>query len=233
MNSRAERIFFAATAIWYFLTILWGFGPSFFFRGSFTPEPLPTHLILHGVAFTLWTLLYGVQVFLIRSKKVKQHMTLGILGIVIMVLMVPTGLYTSIEKFFVGTSDITGSGHNVFRLISAYALFGFAYKYRKNAFIHKRLMLGCMVMLMSAATFRILMDLNLADSQVFYKGLQIFPALMLFGFDLLFNRKVVLIDLISVAAVFLIFWFADYFWLSSVGEGLMDVLIALFVKPFV
>ncbi len=87
-------------------------------------------------------------------------------------------------------------------------------------------------MLMSAATFRILMDLDLADSQVLYKGIQIFPAIMLFLFDLFNIKKVVLIDLISVVAVLGIYFFASYFWLSPSGEVFMTFLIDIFVIPF-
>ena len=234
MKTNSENNFFTATAIWYILTIFWGFAPSFYLKDFFeNPEPLPTHLVIHGIVFTIWTLLYAVQVFLIRFKNIKIHQSLGIFGLVIMILMIPTGIFTSIYKFYAGTSEITGAGHNVFRLMAAYILFAFAFVYRKKPFFHKRFMLGCMVMLMSAATFRILMDLNLADSQILYKGIQIFPAIMLFVFDLAKYKKVVLIDLISVAAVFGIFFLADYFWLSSFGEVFMDLLISIFVSSFV
>lgn len=233
MKSSSERNFFAATAIWYLLTVLWAFAPSFYFKSQFdNSEPLPTHIVLHGIVFSLWTLIYVVQVFLVRSKKVKIHMSLGVFAIIVMILMIPTGIYTSIYKFHVETTDITGAGHNVFRLFSAYALFALAFFYRKKSFYHKRFMLGCMVMLMSAATFRILMDLDLAHSQFLYKGIQIFPAIMLFGFDLVKYKKLVLVDLISVALVLAIFLFADYFWLSAIGEAFMDVLIEVFLIPF-
>ncbi len=89
-----------------------------------------------------------------------------------------------------------------------------------------------MVMLMSAATFRILMDFDLADSQILYKGIQVFPALMLFFFDWFKLKKIVLIDLISVAAVLGIYFFASQFWLSSSGDTFMTFLIDIFVMPF-
>ena len=234
MKKISESHFFTATAIWYLLTVFWGFAPSFYLSGYFdNPEPLPTHLVIHGVVFTLWTLLYVIQVFLVRSKNIRTHKALGISGLFIMFIMIPAGVFPSIYKVYAETTTLTGGGHNVFRLFSAYILFAFAFIYRKKSFYHKRLMLGCMVMLMSAATFRILMDLGLADSQILYKGIQIFPAIMLFLFDLLKYRRVVLIDLISVAAVLGIFFFADYFWLSASGEKFMEFLISIFVTPFV
>ena len=230
----SENHFFTATAIWYLLTVFWGFAPSFYLSNFYeSPEPLPTHLILHGTVFTIWTILYAVQVFLIGSKNFRLHRSLGIFGLCIMIIMVPAGIFPSIYKVYAGTTTIDGAGHNVFRLTSAYILFAFAFIYRKKAFLHKRFMLGCMVMLMSAAIFRISFDLNVQDSQIFNKGLQVLPVVMLFLFDLVKYKRIVLSDLISVAAVFGIFFLADYFWLSSSGQALMDFLILIFVSPFV
>ncbi|WP_431174217.1 hypothetical protein [Flagellimonas flava] len=149
-----------------------------------------------------------------------------------MILMIPTGIFPSIYKVYAGTTTIDAAGHNVFRLSSGYIIFALAFIYRKKAFLHKRFMLGGMVMLMSAAIFRISFDFSLQDSQLFNKGLQILPAIMLFIFDLVWQKKVVLVDLISVVAVLGIFFFADYFWLSIFGEAFMNVLISIFVTPF-
>ncbi len=234
LKTNSENHFFIATAIWYLLTVFWGFAPSFYLSNIFdNPEPLPTHLIIHGIVFTIWTLLYAVQIFLIKSKNYKAHQVLGIFGLFIMILMVPTGIFPSIYKVYAGTTTIDAAGHNVSRLSFAYILFAFAFVYRKKAFYHKRFMLGCMVMLMSAAIFRISFDFNMQSSQFFNKGLQVLPAVMLFLFDLVKYKKSVFIDLISVVAVLSIFFLADYFWLSTSGEIFMNFLIDIFVTPFV
>ncbi|WP_420322194.1 hypothetical protein [Flagellimonas sp.] len=173
-----------------------------------------------------------VQVFLIRCKNFRVHQALGIFGLCILILMIPTGIFPSIYKVYAATTTIDAAGHNVFRLTSGYILIALAFINRKKAFLHKRLMLGGMVMLMSAAIFRISFDLNMQNSQLFNKGLQVLPAVVLFTFDLARYKKVVLVDLISVVAVFCIYFFADYFWLSNFGEILMNFLISIFVKPF-
>lgn len=233
MKVSSENQFFAFSAIWFILIVFWGFAPSFYLSKYFdNPEPLPIHLVVHGISFTLWVLLYAVQVFLIRVKNYKTHMTLGILGIVIMAAMVPTGLFPSIYKMYAGIIPIDAAGHNVFRLLSAYTLFGLAFAQRKNPFLHKRLMLGCMVMLMGAAIFRFSYDLGLQESQLFNKGVQVFPALALFGFDWTKRKKAVWVDLVSPMLILGIFFLADYFWLSPIGAGFMDLLVAIFVKPF-
>jgi uncharacterized membrane protein YgdD (TMEM256/DUF423 family) len=233
MKATSENRYFIFSAIWFLLIVFWGFAYSFYMPKVFgNNEPLPTHLVIHGTVFTLWVLLYAVQVFLIRFRSYKTHMTLGILGVVVMAVMIPTGLFPSIYKMYAGRIPIDAAGHNVFRLLSAYTLFGFAFAYRKKAFLHKRLMLGCMVMLTSAAIFRFSFDLGLQESQLFNKGIQMFPALVLFLFDLVKLKKAVWVDLISPLLILGIFFFADYFWLSPIGAGFMDVLAVIFVKPF-
>lgn len=231
---RSEHLFFQATAIWYAVTIFWAFAPSFYLiKLVEDADPVPTHLIIHGIVFTIWISLYILQVFLIRSSNYHLHKTLGIFGLIVMIAMVPTGMFPVVYKFYTGSTGITGGGHNVFRFLFCYFFFALAFYHRKNAFLHKRYMLASMVMLMGAAIFRIGMDLGLADSQLFYKGMQILPAIALFIFDLVKYRKAILIDLVSVAAVFGIFFLANYFWLSAIGERTMEVLIYVFVEPFI
>lgn len=233
MKASSENRYFIFSAIWFILIVFWGFAPSFYLSKYFdNPEPLPLHLIIHGISFTLWVVLYAVQVFLIRYRSYKTHMTLGILGIAIMAAMIPTGFFPVVYKAYVGTTTVDAAGHNVFRLASAYTLFGFAYAYRKKAFLHKRLMLGCMVMLTSAAIFRVSFDFGLEESQLFNKGVLIFPAVVLFLFDLVKLKKAVWVDLISAILTLGIFFFADYFWLSSIGASFMDILATIFVEPF-
>ncbi|WP_424963188.1 hypothetical protein [Ekhidna sp.] len=232
--AKAEHKFFMATAVWYAITVFWGFAPSFYLaKFNEDYESLPKSLIIHGVIFTIWISLYVLQVFLIRSKNFKLHKLLGIFGLVVMIFMVPSGLFPVVYKVYAGWVPIDAAGHNVFRLCAGYLFFTLAFIYRKESFLHKRFILSCMVMLMSAAIFRISFDFGLEASQVFNKGLQVLPAVALFIFDLIYHRKLVFIDLLSVLAVFSIFLLADSFWLSTIGEKTMDALIYLFIKPFV
>ncbi len=233
MKFSSEHIFFKSSAIWYVLIVFWGFAPSFYLlKLDKDAEPLPLPLVVHGIVFTIWILLYAIQVFLIQYQNYRLHKTLGIFGLVVMVLMVPSGMFPVVYKAHAGIISVDDAGHNVFRLFSGYFLFTLAFIYRKKGFLHKRFMLGCMVMLMSAAIFRISFDLGMQNSQIFNKGLQILPAMCLFTVDMVNYKKPVWIDLVSVIAVFAIFFFADYFWLSDLGSRIMDLLASVFVIPF-
>lgn len=234
MQATSDNSFFLGTAIWFLLVVFAGFAPSFYLL-SFYKEasPLPLHLAIHGVVHTIWVLLYAVQVYLVRNKNYRLHKTLGIFGLIVMLSMIPTGMFPVVYKVYSGSTTMDGAGHNVFRFLFCYLFFAIAFYHRHKPFLHKRYMLASMVMLMGAAIFRVSMDLGLEESQLFNKGLQVLPVVALFVFDFIRYRKVVLIDLVSVAAVFAIFFLADYFWLSKLGEELMNTLIYIFVTPFV
>jgi hypothetical protein len=233
MKATSENNFFSITAIWFLLIVFAGFAPSFYLLNLYEdPEPVPTHLVIHGVVHTIWVLLYAIQAFLIRNMNYSLHKALGLFGLVVMILMVPTGMFPVVFKFYSGDTTIDGAGHNVFRFLFCYLFFAMAFYQRKQPFLHKRYMLACMNMLMGAAIFRISMDIGLVESQLFNKGLQILPAVALFIFDFINYRKIVPVDLISIAAVLAIFFLADYFWFSDSGEAVMNFLISLFVSPF-
>lgn len=233
MKTTLERNFFSATGIWYLLIVFAGFAPSFYLLNLYEDhEPVAKHLILHGIVHTIWVVLYAVQVFLIRGRNYRLHKALGIFGLIVMILMVPTGMFPVIYKVYSGGTTIDGGGHNVFRFFFCYLFFFIAFFYRKKPFIHKRFMLACMNMLMGAAIFRVSMDLGLMDNQLFNKGMQIFPAVALCVVDIAKYRRIVLIDLVSIVAILCIYFFADYFWLRPSGEAFMDFLISIFVDPF-
>ena len=50
---------------------------------------------MHGISFSLWVLLYGVQAALISSKYQKLHRKLGLFGGLILATVFLTGFYTT------------------------------------------------------------------------------------------------------------------------------------------
>jgi len=142
-----EHRFFLTVAILFPLITVIGFAPSYYFKTLFNTPPLPSGLVhAHGLTMSLWILLYLVQTYLITSKQIKLHMTLGMFGVLLAAVMIVTGIatgyasaargagfpgYTAEQFFIVPIGDM---------LIFA-AFFGAAVYYRKNAANHKRLML--------------------------------------------------------------------------------------------
>ena len=78
-----DRVFYVAMALVMALTVLVGFGQTYYFRlmsgtattitgGSITPG-----LHLHGVVFTAWVLLFLLQTALIGLRRVRLHRRLA------------------------------------------------------------------------------------------------------------------------------------------------------------
>src|SRR5438552_18356087 len=92
-----ERRFFLAVAILFPITVLIGFGPTYYLRGFFTPPPIPNMLVhMHGLAMSAWIILFATQVYFIRSMKIKLHQQLGIASVVLAVVVFFLGLFTGI-----------------------------------------------------------------------------------------------------------------------------------------
>lgn len=142
-----EHRFFLTVAVLFPLITVIGFAPTYFFKTAFNTPPLPSLLVhAHGMAMSLWIVLFSVQAYLISSKRVKLHMTLGIFGVALAIAMVVLGVmtgyaaaargagfpgYTPIEFFIVPIGD----------MLTFAILFAAAIYYRKDAATHKRLML--------------------------------------------------------------------------------------------
>jgi hypothetical protein len=77
------------------LLVLIGFTRTFYARALFELPPLPTTLQLHGAVFTAWFLLFVVQARLIATHRMRAHMTLGIVGALLAVLVVTIGAGTT------------------------------------------------------------------------------------------------------------------------------------------
>jgi hypothetical protein len=161
--------------------VLKGFGPSFFFRdrtsteGGFGSDGLPLYLIIHGLVMSTWMLLLVVQTGLVQTKNVKAHMTLGWAGLIVALLVIPTGILA-----------MTGFGPrllalgvpppalreglsllfwiDVFSLILFPSLIGAAIYYRKMTAWHKRLMLYAGFTVLTPALGRLTAQVAQTDS---------------------------------------------------------------------
>lgn len=156
--------FFPVMATVVTLIVFAGFSNTFYFRaltgaeGNIGTGPLPAQVIVHGVVFTVWILLFFSQAWLISSGRIGLHRTLGYAGAVSAVTVVVAGSLTTV--YFVPravaagveTESITGIFTGNFISLISFAVFvGLALKWRRNAANHKRLMYFATLSILSPA----------------------------------------------------------------------------------
>jgi uncharacterized membrane protein YjfL (UPF0719 family) len=163
-ENRAEsrtRFFFWMAAAMLILNLI-GFAPSYFLKSLFeTPElPLRTHV--HGIVFTAWFVVLMTQVSLIARHQKSRHMQLGALAMFLAVSMVILGLvilYYRALEYHSGERSLEGTALVVWANLSFLAGFvtfvGLGFRFRRQAAIHKRLMLLASIAMMPQALGRI------------------------------------------------------------------------------
>jgi hypothetical protein len=155
MTKKPKDLFFLIIALLLLGIIVKGFGPTFFIRKNENindghgPEGLPIYLIIHGLVMTTWILLLVLQSGLIQTNNTKLHMRLGWFGLVVAIMVIPTGIL-AINGFgprllALGVPiPVLRDGLSlffwidVFSLILFPSLFGAALYHRKNSDWHKR-----------------------------------------------------------------------------------------------
>jgi hypothetical protein len=159
---RRERVFFGGMAIAMFALVFAGFAPTYYLRGSFGSPELTPSLLLHGVAFTAWMVLLVVQTSLIAANRTALHRQLGVVGVVLGVAMMGLGAYVAITRTRAGlTAVVPGASPLQFLVISIATLvtfpplLGAAVWFRRNAGVHKRLVLIATLELVTAAVGRL------------------------------------------------------------------------------
>jgi hypothetical protein len=140
-------------------TVLFGFAKTYFLAGM-VAAPLPNKLIhVHGAAFTLWMVLLIVQTGFISTHHVQWHRKLGVAGFLLAVLMVALGLTSAVDALHRGRGPLGLDPLTFFVIpVSGMVLFSvftyFAYRERRNAEAHKRLITIATISLMDAAVGR-------------------------------------------------------------------------------
>ena len=155
---RADRNFFLLTVALIWLGILMGFVPEMMQR-----EPnFPAMVHIHGLVFVSWLVLLTVQILLIRSRRIKLHMTLGLLGAMLAGAMIVVGPITAVvaDYWHYGTKDydpaflaIQWGDIAVFAPLAIAAIL-----LRENPSAHKRLILLATIFISDAGFARWLGD---------------------------------------------------------------------------
>jgi len=228
-SKRADRAFFSLAGLWFVALTFVGFAPSFFLRTS--PDPLPTHLVVHGIVYSAWVVLFFVQALLISTKHVRLHMTLGMLSVVVLLLMIPTGFHVVLVPTAAGSKTIDEAGFNLSELTVGFAAAFAGLAFRRKPFIHKRLMLFATMMLTVAAADRVALIVGLEELRLFRKLLAVTPAIALVAFDAIRLRRLPLLSLSLLAIAWLILWYtvSDFIFMHPAGESITAMLTRIFV----
>lgn len=165
-RAAGRRVFIAAAILFALIAVI-GFARTYYLRAFFDVPPLPSMLVhLHGITMTLWLAMFGTQVFLISSRRVKVHQRLGFAGVGLAVVVIIIGIMTAIAAAARGglsaaPPDIPPLTFMIVPftdMVLFAALFGAAIYYRKRPANHKRLMLLTAINFLPPAIARIPID---------------------------------------------------------------------------
>lgn len=222
-------MFFSLVGVWFVSVTFVGFSKSFFLRAS--PEPLPTHLIVHGVVYSAWVALFLVQALLISSHRVRWHMSLGMTSVFLLIVMIPVGFHVVLVKAAAGDKSFDEAGFNLTGLTLGFSFAFAGLACRKRPLFHKRLMLFATLMLTIAAADRVPGVLGLDDVRFVRKLIAVTPGMALVGYDALIRRRIFVFSLSSLALVWLVVGYviSDFVFLHPAGERIIRVLSEFFV----
>ncbi len=163
----AGRYFYSIAAIVLFVLMFVGF-QQFYLHGKAFPNrplapPVRGVLIMHGIAMTLWMVLFVVQPLLVARGNKRTHMTLGKIGAVLALCIIGLGMYTAIQsaKFTPPEARIWGLPAKNFMAVPVIGIWTFAAYValgvltRKNPTIHRPMMFMAVMSTMSAPIARI------------------------------------------------------------------------------
>lgn len=161
-----DRLFYTGMAIAMALTVVVGFGSTYYFRLlSGTPATvsggsITQTLHVHALLFTAWVLLFVVQTSLIAGRQVKVHRRLGLASLALAAGMIVVGLRTAIEAAARGAAP-PGVDSLTFLVVPFFDVVLFTGFYaagmvrRRDREAHKRLMLLAYVSIITAAVARL------------------------------------------------------------------------------
>jgi hypothetical protein len=161
-NGLLDRYFYFAMSL--LVAVITVFGFSFTINSNLLhpAKPRPVLLWFHAAAFSAWVVLFIVQSALIRTRNVRLHRALGVLGAVLGGIMVPLGIATSVimGRFHIHQLHEAATGYEA-PLISPFydmaafgILLGLAIYWRRTPDLHRRLMLMATCGLTTAAIAR-------------------------------------------------------------------------------
>ena len=161
------RYFYSVAAILLFALMLIGF-QQFYLHGKAFPNrplapPVRGLLIMHGIAMSLWMVLFVAQPLLVAGGNKRLHMALGKMGAVLAACIFGLGMFTAIQsaKFTPPEARIWGLPGKNFMAVPVISIIVFAgyvaigVLTRRKPQIHRPMMFMAVMATMSAPIARI------------------------------------------------------------------------------
>jgi hypothetical protein len=168
---RARRWFHFGLALSMSVTAYWGFAYTYFLPvldGAYPAVSPAIHV--HGWSFFLWFLLLPIQALLIVTGRRRTHVTLGGVSVVLAAVMVFTGVLVASVRIQQGLSATSPDELTTFwkyfgqlimyNMILFIGFYASAITRRKQADVHKRMMVLASASVLPAAIFRIIVALG-------------------------------------------------------------------------
>jgi hypothetical protein len=157
---RSDSVFFGGMSAVILAIVFVGFMRTFYLSSYFGRPALSALRVAHGTAFTSWVVLFAIQTSLIAAGRRALHRRLGYAGAVLAALMIPLGFSLAISSAREGRAPL-GLAPLEFLIIPVFDMLVFAplvaaaVYYRRQAQLHKRLMLIATLSLLGAALARV------------------------------------------------------------------------------
>jgi hypothetical protein len=163
-----EHAFYFGIALVLLVLVAAGFAPTFYARDVSVAGPLPSALLVHGLAGTAWVLLFAAQVALIAMRRVAWHRRAGwVLGVVTVAFVASGVLVTTALERSHGAEPFAWRAPHLFTNGAPLTLFALlvaaGISQRSRAARHKRLMLLAAVVLSPPAIGRLFAELGLTE----------------------------------------------------------------------
>lgn len=190
-KARNDRLFFGTMAVAILATIFIGFAPSFYLRDAIpAPRPLlpmTPLVILHGLLFSSWVLLFMTQTLLISGGRTDIHRRLGRLAMVLLPAMIVVATLTALGGVArqSGPPTVPPLSWLAVPLLDVplfAGLIGAALYFRHKPQVHKRLMLIAMIGLLPPAIGRMPLS-DIFPGPIGFFGVSALFLLPLFAWD--------------------------------------------------
>jgi hypothetical protein len=150
----SERRFYLGMCAVILVIMFVGFAPSFYLRGLIAPSapllPVTPVVILHGLLFTAWLLLFAAQAGMVSARRVDLHRKLGLAAFALLPAMIVVGLLAAlhgVERLSgpPGLSPLSWLAVPLLDVPVFTGLIAAALYHRKDPQTHKRLMLSALI----------------------------------------------------------------------------------------